>query len=411
MVRAPPEWCWRAAARRAWARRRRALEWHGSTLLRRHGGVARAARSTARSSSSRAPGQELPALPAGVEVVEDPVEGVGPDAGPRGRPGRGASTGRSTAFVCSTDMPFLHPAFVARGAARVRTDDVDVVLPFARGFRQPLAAAYRTGLAELVTSLIAQRAQLRPGMLFEHCRSRRLDDDALLADPGRRPARPGPRLGPQPQRARRLRRRPARPPAEVAVQCFGALAGAGRRGHADRRRRPRSAPRRQALGLELDRHVVAALNGDRITRDPAAAPGRRRLGGVPVGGRGGLTRPRLQSPDGGGRVLRAGAGRRRRRQHGHRHAAAPVRRGAARLPRRGRARHLAAAPARPAGRRPAGAGGAAGVRVLPARRHPADHEREVRRRREVAADRACSPTRWRRAASRSPASSPATTPS
>src|SRR5690242_18778176 len=40
-----------------------------------------------------------------------------------------------------------------------------------------------------------------------------------------------------------------------------------------------------------------------------------------------------------------------------------------------------------AGRRPAGPGGAAGLRILPAGRHPADHEREVRGGREVPADR------------------------
>ena len=55
--------------------------------------------------------------------------------------------------------------------------------------------------------------------------------------------------------------------------------------------------------------------------------------------------------------------------------------------RRRRARRLAHAPARAAGRRPARARGAARVRVLAARRHAAHDQREVRRRREVAAHR------------------------
>src|SRR5580765_5074452 len=89
-----------------------ALEWHGSTLLYR------AAALLARVVDGpvvvvAAPGQQLPELPAGVPVVEDPVEGLGPM--------RGIATGLAAvadlapaAFVCATDMPFLHPAFVNR---------------------------------------------------------------------------------------------------------------------------------------------------------------------------------------------------------------------------------------------------------------------------------------------------------
>ena len=44
-----------------------------------------------------------------------------------------------------------------------------------------------------------------------------------------------------------------------------------------------------AAGLALDRHVVAALNGDQITPRPRAAARGGRRGGVPVGGRGGLS--------------------------------------------------------------------------------------------------------------------------
>ena len=96
------------------------LDWHGSTLLRRTCGV------VARGVDGpvvvvRAPGQELPELPDAVEVVEDAREGQGPLQGLLA--GLEAVDGE-LAFVASTDMPFLHPRFVAavcaRGARRRR---------------------------------------------------------------------------------------------------------------------------------------------------------------------------------------------------------------------------------------------------------------------------------------------------
>ena len=57
-----------------------ALEWHGSTLLRRTVGI------LARATGGpvvvvRARGQELPPLPPDVEIVDDPREGKGPVQG------------------------------------------------------------------------------------------------------------------------------------------------------------------------------------------------------------------------------------------------------------------------------------------------------------------------------------------
>ena len=83
-----------------------ALEWHGSTLLRRTVGI------LTRVTDGpvvvvRAPGQELPALPPETEVVEDPREGLGPVQGLAA--GLAAVADRAeVAFVSSTDMPFLH---------------------------------------------------------------------------------------------------------------------------------------------------------------------------------------------------------------------------------------------------------------------------------------------------------------
>ena len=126
-----------------------------------------------------AAGQELPPLPRGVGVVADPLPGLGPLQGIAA--GLAAAAGADAAFVCSTDLPFLHPAFVRCVVTALDEPEADVALPFARGYRQPLAACYRTALAEQITAMLAA-GRRRPGMLFERCRVRELDDAALLAD-------------------------------------------------------------------------------------------------------------------------------------------------------------------------------------------------------------------------------------
>jgi molybdenum cofactor guanylyltransferase len=244
-----------------------ALEWHGSTLLRRVVGV------VGRSLDGpvvvvRAPEQELPELPDGVEVVEDAREGRGPLQGLAA--GLAAVRERAhAAYASSTDVPLLHPRFIRQVLAAL-DDDVDVVLPEVGGFRHPLAAVYRTELVDVVERLIAED-RMRPAFLFEACRVRRLDADALLADPAL--AALDPDLDsvlnlnePADYEAAR-----ARPAPEVTVRVFGAL------------RRISTVGREPALvaaatvgeaatatGLSLDGHVVAALNGDQITRDPQA---------------------------------------------------------------------------------------------------------------------------------------------
>jgi molybdopterin-guanine dinucleotide biosynthesis protein A len=232
-----------------------ALEWHGSTLLYRTTAL------LARTLDGpvvvvAAPGQNLPALPVGVEVVADPVEGRGPVQGIAvGLAAVGARAPR--AFVCSTDMPFLHPAFV-RCVLDALASGADVALPSARGFRQPLAAGYRTALAALTAELVAD-GMLRPGMLFDRCTVEHLDDARLLADPD--VARLDPDLDsvlnvnePADYAAARCRK-----PAAVVVESVGAA-----------RRTVRAATlaaAAAAIGLALDRHA-ATLNGDPVDGDP-----------------------------------------------------------------------------------------------------------------------------------------------
>lgn len=156
-----------------------ALEWHGSTLLARlcavlAGGIAGPVIVVG------SPGQPLPMLPSGVRVVEDPREGMGPVQGLAA--GLAAAAGEAdTAFVCATDLPFLHAAFVWRVLAGF-TPDVDIVVPVVGGCAQPLAAGYRTALAPRAAAHIAQ-GRLRLLDFVAGCRCARLDEAALLADP------------------------------------------------------------------------------------------------------------------------------------------------------------------------------------------------------------------------------------
>jgi len=239
-----------------------ALDWHGSTLLRRVSGLAQ------RTVDGpvvvvRAPGQPLPAIDPSIEVVSDAQEGRGPLQGlATGLAAIGESA--EVAFVTATDVPLLHPAFIRRVLDAVDAD-VDVVLPEIRGFRQPLSAAYRTSLLPEIEDLIAAD-KLKPAFLFEHCRVRRVDDMTMLRDPTVAA------LDPELASVRNLNEPSdyhdahAQPPPEIEIRRFGTLAmnGAPRTQHVGAWSLGQLA---DAIGLVLDEHVVAALNGDQITRD------------------------------------------------------------------------------------------------------------------------------------------------
>jgi molybdopterin-guanine dinucleotide biosynthesis protein A len=154
------------------------LDWHGSTLLRRVTGL------VGRSVDGpvvvvRAADQRLPELHGSVEVAVDARPGAGPVQGLAA--GLAAIGDRApVAYVSATDVPLLHPAFV-RAVLGALAPGVDVVLPEIGGFRQPLAAAYRTTLAATVEELCAAD-RLKPGFLFERSRVLTLDDAAMLRD-------------------------------------------------------------------------------------------------------------------------------------------------------------------------------------------------------------------------------------
>jgi molybdopterin-guanine dinucleotide biosynthesis protein A len=240
-----------------------ALDWHGSTLLRRVTGiVGRAVDGPV--VVVRAPGQALPALDAAVEIVADAREGRGPLQGLAA--GLAAIGDRArVAYLSSTDVPLLHPAFVRHVVAELG-DTADVALPDVGGFRQPLAAAYRLELLGVVEELIAAD-RMRPAFLFERCRVRLLTDETILRDPAVAHADPALASVSNLNEPADYERARALPAPEVVLERFGSLA-------------PPAAPRRVTVGawslgqaaaaveLTLDRHLVAALNGDRISRDP-----------------------------------------------------------------------------------------------------------------------------------------------
>jgi molybdopterin-guanine dinucleotide biosynthesis protein A len=155
-----------------------ALAWHDSTLLRRVVGL------VARGVDGpvvvvRSPGDGLPRLPIGVEVIEDDGRGAGPLAALA--VGLAALHDRADlVFAAATDMPFLHPAFVAAVLAAVEPG-AGAAVPTIAGRRQPLAAAYRPSLATRAAALVESgrggvNALAPPG-------SAEPDEIALLARP------------------------------------------------------------------------------------------------------------------------------------------------------------------------------------------------------------------------------------
>lgn len=249
-----------------------ALEWHGSTLLRHVTGVVgRAVEGPV--FVVRAPGQELPELDARVVVCDDLEEGRGPMQGLA--VGLAAAAEHTeTAFVCSTDLPFLHAEFirvVLRGfdtepESPTRGGRLDVVLPFVHGYRQPMAAGYRTDLVPRINRLLTA-GRLRPAHLFEECEVRQLTDADLLSDarlPGVDPDLDSVVNLNEPEEYQAARGRPA---AEVVVERFGVLATGGEGRGRRTIRAATIASAAEQVGLVLDGHIVAALNGDQIRGD------------------------------------------------------------------------------------------------------------------------------------------------
>jgi molybdopterin-guanine dinucleotide biosynthesis protein A len=124
--------------------------------------------------------QELPPLSGDVVIVRDARPGVGPVQGIAS--GLAALAGRAdAAYVSSTDAALLHPAFVQRVLAGL-TEAVDALVPEALGYRQPLAAAYRSSIVPVLERLIDDD-RAKPAFVYPAIRTRFVDEAWLLADP------------------------------------------------------------------------------------------------------------------------------------------------------------------------------------------------------------------------------------
>lgn len=155
------------------------LDWHGTPLVAHVVGVLSEAVAPGPLVVVAQRGQELPALPEGVELVRDREAGRGPLQGLLG--GLEALAAQvDAAFVAATDLPLLTPSFVRRLLDALEPG-LDAAVPVAHGHRQPFAAAYRPSVAPLLEALLVG-GERRAGVLLERCRTRFLDEAELLAD-------------------------------------------------------------------------------------------------------------------------------------------------------------------------------------------------------------------------------------
>jgi molybdopterin-guanine dinucleotide biosynthesis protein A len=115
-----------------------------------------------------APAQPVPPLPAGVEIVRDPVQGRGPLQGLAA--GLQALHGQAEAvYLSGCDVPLLRPAFVQRLCDLL--GDYAICVPHVGGRPHPLAAVYRLSVRDAVERLLAED-RLRMGLLFDRVPTR-----------------------------------------------------------------------------------------------------------------------------------------------------------------------------------------------------------------------------------------------
>jgi len=149
------------------------LLWHGEPLLARTAAVV--CRVATPVVVVHAHDQTLPPLPEGVELAQDarpdrgPLEGLA--AGLRHLQGRA-----ELVVVTATDLPFLHPDFLAALIAQI--GDAPVIAPVAEGRPHPLAAVYRADLLPRVEERLAQDS-LRVSLLLDEPGARMVEAQSL----------------------------------------------------------------------------------------------------------------------------------------------------------------------------------------------------------------------------------------
>jgi molybdopterin-guanine dinucleotide biosynthesis protein A len=134
-----------------------------------------------------APGQDVPAVPPGVEIIRDEIEGKGPLGGLAA--GLAAIEGAVDAvYLSSCDVPFLKGEFVERVLSFLSPVSglltPEVAVPCINDYFHPLAAAYRVSVLSQVHELLAAD-RLRPVFLFDAVPTRIVDPHELAdVDPG-----------------------------------------------------------------------------------------------------------------------------------------------------------------------------------------------------------------------------------
>ena len=123
-----------------------------------------------------APDQDVPSLPAEIEIVRDIEQGRGPMQGLLA--GLTALEGKvDAAYLSSCDVPLLQPAFVQRMIDLL--GDHAIAVPQVDGFPHPLAAVYRLAVQPAVRELLAAN-RLRPAFLFDALPTVRVSADQLV---------------------------------------------------------------------------------------------------------------------------------------------------------------------------------------------------------------------------------------
>lgn len=146
-----------------------AIAWDGTTLLGRAVGELAGIGVVV---VVRSPGQELPPLSSAVIVTDD----AHPDRGPL----QGLASGLravgagATAFVCAVDMPLVDASFANRVLGALDAG-ADAAVPVVGGRLQPLAAAYRSEVADRAEELLAAGGRSLMALL-DLLKVRRLDD-------------------------------------------------------------------------------------------------------------------------------------------------------------------------------------------------------------------------------------------
>jgi molybdopterin-guanine dinucleotide biosynthesis protein A len=125
--------------------------------------------------------QDLPALPADIQVVHDEIENGGPLVGLLAAFDQ-IATECDAIFVCGCDQPFISPTFIRRIVGLLAGHEA--VVPEHNGRIHPLTALYRCSTHGTLADMVARRA-LRATAFARRCDAAFPTPDAFAGvDPG-----------------------------------------------------------------------------------------------------------------------------------------------------------------------------------------------------------------------------------